>query len=137
MANNNLPFITRTPDYSDLDLDFIRHPKTNQLVLKHGKDAVIRSVRNLVFTNYYDRPFQSGIGSNVRDILFDNFTPTTILILQDAIYNVLNEYEPRVEVQNVKATENIDKNGFDITISFIILNRSEPVITSIFLERIR
>jgi phage baseplate assembly protein W len=115
----------------------MKHPKTNQLILKHGRDAVIRSVRNLVFTNYYERPFKSGIGSNIRALLFENFTPTTLLVLQDEIRRVLNEFEPRIEVQDIRASEDIDRNGFDITIEFVILNRNEPVVTTVFLERIR
>jgi|694.fasta_scaffold00075_83 phage baseplate assembly protein W len=137
MADQSVPYISRVPDYCDIDLDFMKHPKTNQLILKHGRDAVIRSVRNLVFTNYYERPFKSGIGSNIRALLFENFTPTTLLVLQDEIRRVLNEFEPRIEVQDIRASEDIDRNGFDITIEFVILNRNEPVVTTVFLERIR
>lgn len=136
MADNSYP--TRAPDYCDIDLDFTRHPKTNQLVLKYGKDAIIRSVRNIIFTNYYERPFRSDIGSNIRSILFDNITPTSILMLQDEIRRVLETYEPRIEIQEIVAIEDYrNEHGFEITITFTILNRNEPVVTSLFLERIR
>ena len=52
-------FINRQPDYTDLDLDFLRHPTTSDVVVKSGDDAIKRSIRNLIFTNYYDRPFRS------------------------------------------------------------------------------
>ena len=137
-SDTDSKYIARTPDYCDIDLDFMIHPKTKQLVLRYGKNAIIRSVRNLVFTNYYDRPFRSGIGSNVRAILFDNITPTTLLLLQDEIRRVLTTYEPRIEIQDIVAKQDDnDENGFVITITFTILNTSEPVVTSLFLERIR
>jgi len=64
--------ITRKHDYSDLDLDFLAHPTTGDVVRKTGLDAIKRSVRNLVLTNFYDRKFRSAIGSNATKILFDN-----------------------------------------------------------------
>ena len=63
--------VTRRNDYSDLDLDFIAHPTTGDVVKKTGVDAIKRSVRNLILTNFYDRPFRSYIGSNAQKILFD------------------------------------------------------------------
>ena len=67
--------VTRKNDYSDLDLDFLAHPTTGDVVKKTGLDAIKRSVRNLILTNYYDKPFRPGIGSNAQKILFDNINP--------------------------------------------------------------
>ena len=67
--------ISRTPDYSDLDLDFIPHRTTKDVLVKTGADAIKRSVRNLVLTNFYEKPFRPGIGSNAVKLLFDNITP--------------------------------------------------------------
>ncbi|NDB58227.1 hypothetical protein EB001_07260, partial [bacterium] len=58
--------VNREPDYRDLDLDFFAHPTTKDVQKKTGTEAIKRSVRNLIFTNFYDRPFQSYIGSDVR-----------------------------------------------------------------------
>ena len=129
--------IARNPDYSDFDMDFTRHPTTNDVVIKTGEDAIKRSIRNLVFTNFYDRPFRSYIGSNARKMLFENTTPLTANFLRDAIYEVIGNYEPRVLVNNVGISVSPDRNGYDTVISFIILNRNQPVTINLFLERIR
>ena len=133
MAQN----IARKPDYSDLDLDFIMHPTTKDVVVKKGADAIKRSVRNLILTNFYDRPFRPYIGSNVNKLLFENMNPLTATFLKNAIIEVITNYEPRVRLSDVQLGEDPDNNGINVTLSYVILNRSEPVITTIFLERIR
>jgi phage baseplate assembly protein W len=127
----------REPDYNDLDLDFMRNPKTDLLILKTGREAVKRSVRNLIMTNYYERPFQSYIGSGIRELLFENFTPMTTILLEDRVRLTLQNFEPRVSVENVSVYEDIDNNGFSVNITYIIKNTNEPIVTSLFLERIR
>ena len=62
----------RALDYQDLDLDFIAHPVRKDIVKKTGPDAVARAIRNLVLTNFYDRPFRPYIGSNAQKLLFEN-----------------------------------------------------------------
>lgn len=128
---------SRNPDYSDLDLDFLPHPTTGDVIRKTGADAIKRSVRNLILTNYYEKPFRPGIGSNAVKMLFENVTPLTVTFLKDAIMEVIRNYEPRVEMIDVRVSMNMDNNGYDVEMQYIILNRNEPVITTIFLERIR
>lgn len=133
----NLVFKSRSPDYSDLDLDFFKHPTTKDVVRKTGEDAIKRSVRNLIFTNFYERPFRSYIGSGVRQILFDNATPLTSTFLENAIKDVINNFEPRVSVLKIVVSVDEDRNGFNVELQYVIKNREQPVITSIFLERVR
>lgn len=133
----SLVFVNRKPDYSDLDLDFLRHPTTNDVVSKTGNEAVKRSIRNLVFTNYYDRPFRSFIGSNVRKLLFENVDTFTAYHLEDEIKGVIAKFEPRVKDVVVRVSADLDRNGFSVNLQYVIKNREEPIITSIFLERIR
>lgn len=128
---------TRKYDYSDLDLDFIAHPTTGDIVKKTGVDAVKRSIRNLVLTNFYDRPFRSYIGSSAQKILFDNASPLTANFLKDAITEVINNYEPRVRLQGVTVKFDIDHNGYVASVDFIVLNTNTPVRFNIFLERLR
>lgn len=135
MINQNLT--SREPDYSDLDLDFLPHPTTGDVVRKTGTDAIKRSVRNLILTNFYEKPFRHGIGSNALKLLFDNMTPLTSAFLKDAIFEVLRNYEPRVEVLDVRVSMDLDSNGYDVAIDFVVLNRNLPVTISLFLERIR
>jgi len=129
--------ILRTEDYSDLDLDFLIHPTTKDVVRKTGEDAIKRSIRNLVLTNYYDRPFRSYIGSNVQKLLFDNISPLTATFIKDAITEVIEIYEPRARLISVEVVMDVDNNGFAVTINFTAENRIEPITTFIFLERIR
>ena len=150
--------VARKPDYSDLDLDFIAHPTTKDVVRKTGEDAIKRSIRNLILTNYYERPFRSFLGSNVRKALFENINPFTAITLINFIREVITNHEPRVRLikvapnrepraasiglastgaEDVEVAVSIDNKGFDVTISYIILNRSQPVTIKLFLERIR
>lgn len=134
--------VTRKFDYSDLDLDFIAHPTTKDVVKKKGIEAVKRSVRNLVLTNFYDRPFRPAIGSNAQKILFDNINPFTAIFLRDAIEEVITNFEPRVrllgdQTQSVIVNVNPDNNGYDVRITFTILNTGAPTTINLFLERLR
>lgn len=131
------PFKNRQPDYVDLDLDFFANPTTGDVTTKVGEDAIKRSVRNLMFTNFYDRPFQPYIGSNIRKILFDNISPFTAVLLKNAIVSVINNFERRVSLQSVTVSEDIDNNGYNVRLEYVIINRQEPIVTSLFLERIR
>lgn len=134
--------ITRRPDYSDLDLDFMAHPNTKDVVKKTGVEAIKRSIRNLVLTNFYDRPFRPGIGSNAQRLLFDNITPLTANFLRDAIIEVIENFEPRAKLKmdssrGVVVTVDPENNGYVVTLTFVIINRGEPVTINMFLERIR
>jgi phage baseplate assembly protein W len=130
-------FISRKPDYSDLDLDFIPHPTTGDVVKKVGVDAIKRSVRNLILTNFYDRPFRPYIGSNAQKLLFELATPITANLLNDAILEVIRNYETRIRVAQLNVQFDYDNNGYNVTLAFEIINRSEPAVISLFLERLR
>lgn len=129
--------VSRQPDYSDLDLNFLPSPTTNDIMRKTGKEAIDRSIKNLVFTNYYEKPFRPGIGSNVLKLLFDTVNPLTAEFLKSAILEVIRNYEPRVEPLRVDVNFDIDNNGFNVKIQYLIVNRNEPTTTTLFLERIR
>lgn len=128
---------SREPDYSDLDLDFIPHPTTGDIIRKTGADAINRSIRNLILTNFYEKPFRPAIGSNALKLLFDNVNPLTANFLKAAIEEVIRNYEPRVEPINIKVEFDPDNNGYNVLIQYVLLNRNEPVVTTLFLERIR
>lgn len=133
---------SRLKDWSDLDLDFIANPTTGDIVKKTGSEAIKRSIRNLVLTNYYDRPFRSYIGSNASKILFDNINPFTATFLKDAITEVITNFEPRVRLEGndydgVRVTVSEDNNGYDVVIAFTEINSLIPTTISLFLERLR
>lgn len=123
--------------YSDLDLVFGIHPVRGDLVLSTNRNAVIRSVRNLVLTNHYERPFQSEIGSNVRKMLFEPITPLTENYLQREIYDVVTTYEPRAKNVYVQVNGYPDENALRANIIFYIENSTSPVVVDMLLERTR
>jgi phage baseplate assembly protein W len=132
-----MALVARKPDYSDLDLDFIAHPTTGDVVRKTGDDAIKRSVRNLILTNFYDRPFRGYIGSNTAKLLFELATPITANLIKDAILEVIKNYEPRVRITQLNVQMDEENNGYTVSMEYEILNRGEPSIITIFLERIR
>ena len=97
--------ISRQPDYSDLDLDFMVNPITGDINKKTGNDAVKRSIRNLIFTNYYERPFKSNIGSDVTKLLFDNVDVMTATFLEDAIIRLINNLDRKSTRLNSSHTD--------------------------------
>lgn len=129
--------IAREPDYKDLDLDFMINPITGDINKKTGTDAIKRSIRNLIFTNYYERPFKSSIGSDVPRMLFDNVDPLTASFIEDAIIRMINKFEPRVRLNKVRVSVDYDNNGFGVEIQYMVVNTETPAAFNLFLEKIR
>ena len=98
--------------FRDLDLDFTRNAVTNDVNVVEDVVAVKRALRNLIQTNFYERPFQPELGCGIRELLFENFTPMTKVFLETKIEEVIINYEPRVQLQNVAVDEDQDKNRF-------------------------
>lgn len=137
MAIFTKPLSTNTRRWYDLDLDFTAHPVTKDIVLKRDVEAVKRSVRNLILTNPHERPFHPEIGSGITGILFENVTPTTAVVLQSEIRQVITNFEPRVRLIDISVLGDIDKNGYYVTIKFQVINIPNPVTIELFLERLR
>ena len=123
--------------YKDLDLNFGRNPITNDVNRLTDVEAVKRSVRNLINTNHYERPFHPEIGSDVRAMLFEPMTPLTALNLQRKVAEVLHNFEPRISLQQVLANPNIDRNSYELKIMFYVVGSNQPIEVETFLERLR
>ena len=124
--------------YSDLDLFFSKKKASKDVSRVFDIQAVKRSIRNLVLLNHYEKPFHPEIGSGVRDVLFENMTPTTAHILTRKIEMVIENFEPRARLINVRASPNLDRNEYECTISFYVVNApTELVDLTVFLERLR
>ena len=123
--------------YSDLDLDFDLNPTTKDVSKKTGAEAIKRSIRNLVFTNFFERPFRSNVGSSARSLLFENVDPLTSILLEDAVGDVIRLHEPRVTLDKVTVSGDIDNNGYNVRIEYTINKGNIPVVSTLFLERIR
>tara|TARA_B100001113_G_scaffold318097_1_gene285913 strand:+ start:263 stop:688 length:426 start_codon:yes stop_codon:yes gene_type:complete len=123
--------------FRDLDLDFSRNTVTNDVNVVEDVTAIKRAVKNLVQTNYYERPFNPELGCGVRELLFENFTPMTAVFLKDKIAEVLNNYEPRVELYDIKVDDDQDGNRLVVDIYFYVQGFPGPQIVSTFLKRLR
>ena len=134
-AVNNSNRATRI--YKDLDLDFGRNVVTNDINKLTDVEAVKRSVRNLINTNHFERPFHPEIGGNVRALLFEPMTPLTALNLQRKIEEVLTNFEPRAKITQIIADPDIDRNAYKLTIKFYVIGITNPITVETFLERIR
>ena len=124
--------------YSDLDLFFGTKAASKDINKVDDVQAVKRAVRNLVLLDHYEKPFHPEIGSGVRDMLFENMTPTTAHILTRKVEMVVENFEPRARLVGVKAFPNLDRNEYEITISFYVVNApTELIDLTVFLERLR
>ena len=124
--------------YTDLDLFFAKKATSKDISKVTDIQAVKRSIRNLVLTNHYEKPFHPEIGSGVRGILFEQMTPLTAHILTRKIEDVIENFEPRARLISVRAQPNLDRNEYECTIEFYVVNApTELVDLTVFLERLR
>lgn len=126
---------TRT--FRDLDLNFQIHPIRKDVNIHKGEYAIINSVKNLVLTNHYERPFQPELGSNIRRLLFENVDSVIAAQIEREIEETINNFEPRAEVSKVTAVAAPDENKYNVELEFFVINNSNPITINFFLERIR
>lgn len=126
---------TRT--FSDIDFNFTRHPVTNDVALKYDEESIKQSVRNLILTRNYERPFHSEIGSQLRGLLFEPASPMTIMLLKRTISDTIINFEPRVRLLDVFVKYTPDQNAISATIEFTIINTTRPLTISLTLKRTR
>ena len=123
--------------FSDIDFNFTAHPVTKDLVRRFDDNAIKQSVKNLLLTRNFERPFHSEIGSPIRQMLFNPPGPMFTVMLQRAIIDVITNFEPRVEVLDVAVNDYSDSNAVGITLEFKIVNTERPVTLEFTLERTR
>ena len=123
--------------YKDIDLDFARNSVTNDIVKVEDVNAVKRSVRNLVQTNYYERPFHPELGCGIRELLFEPFSPLTAVFIKRKITEVLQNYEPRINLENVVVEEDIDGHRLVADIYLYVIGVPDPIQVTTFLQRVR
>ena len=123
--------------FKDIDLDFGRNVVTNDINTVTDVVAIKRSVKNLIQTNFYERPFHPEIGCGVRELLFENFTPITGVFIKRKIAEVLANYEPRVTLNSIRLDDDQDNNRLVVDIYFYIVGIPGPQQVSTFLQRLR
>ena len=123
--------------YSDIDFTFTKKPVVGDVALSYDDQAVIRSVRNLLSTRNYERPFNPDLGSSLDHILFENVSPLTSVAIQSEIKRMIKNYEPRANIKDVVVNSQPDKNAYNVTLSFYIENATLPTTVTLLLERNR
>ena len=134
MATTN---IDSTRNYRDLDLNFASHPIRKDINVHKAEFAIINSVKNLILTNHFERPFQPEIGSNIRRLLFENIDVILAAQIEREIEETITNFEPRVQISSVVAVAAPEENGYKIRLEFFVINNPDPITINFFLERIR
>jgi len=123
--------------YRDFFTDFSMHSATGELNSKTNEEAVKQSVRNLLLTDRYERPMQPTIGSGLKGLLFENYTPETQVVMKQVIIDCIEQFEPRADVIDVIVVPQLDGTSITVTVTFGIINKPDPVNLDIVLERMR
>jgi phage baseplate assembly protein W len=135
-ANNDIS--RNVKQYTDLDLFFGRKTSNSDISKVTDIQAVKRSIRNLVLLNPYEKPFHPEISGGIRGMLFELMTPITATIIAKKVEEVINNFEPRARLVAVRATPDLDRNAYEMSIEFYVVNApTELVDLSIMLERLR
>ena len=129
--------VSRGKQYADLDLSLTPHPNKKDIIPLTDIAAVKNSVKNLVLTGRYERPFQPELSSGVTSLLFENASPDTIFMLKSYIRNVVSKYEPRVSDLYVEVHDDSDNNAYYVTITFNVISVDTEAEVQLYLERIR
>ena len=123
--------------FTDINLLFQSHPVTADVIKNSDEQAIKASIVNLVSTKNYERPFHPEIGCQIYSLLFENFSPTTISIAEQTIKDVIDKFENRVTIKEIKIRERIDNNELEIEISFVINSTDRLVKITTAISRIR
>ena len=127
---------TRTKLYKDIDLTFANKP-SGEIFKKVDAAAVKQAVKNLILTNYFEKPFQPKFGGNLRDMLFDLADDDAEEDIEDRIKNAISIFEPRAQALNVITTATPDRNSIRVTVEFRVINTQETVTVTTVLARLR
>ena len=135
---DNITQITKTPDiFSDFFTNFSKHPVTKELARLRNDQSIKQSVRNLILTNYGERLFQPGIGSNIYRSLFE---PNDVIAAEDIKYHIettVRQNEPRVNLLQVDVFSNQEKDSITINVVFAILSTNQIQSLDVVLRRVR
>jgi phage baseplate assembly protein W len=130
--------VTRnTRTFSDISLGFGTNPATADVVQITNEDAVKSSIRNLISTKNFERPFHPEIGCQLHSLLFENFTPVTIEMAKRMVADVLRAYEPRANILDIRVADSQDNNELVITVIFTLINSDRPVTVTTILDKAR
>ena len=121
--------------FSDIDISFLKHPVTKDISKKINEKAIIFSIKNLILTKIYERPFHPELSSDVYSLLFENVTHSMLSTLNDVIIMTINNFEPRVELQMVDCKSTDNETAIQVTIVFRLIGTTENIKTQFLLQR--
>lgn len=131
------PIRKRVSLFSDFHKDLTQNPITEDLAVKRDEEAVKEAIKNLILTDRGERLMQPLVGGNIRAMLFENNTPSTIKIIQESVKETINFYEPRATLLDVVVQSSLDESTVEVGIYFYINNIEQPITLTVFLERTR
>ena len=123
--------------FTDFSFLFNAHPTSLDVVKKTNEDAIKQSLRNLISTKHYERPFHPEIGCQIHSLLFENWDPIIERTMQQTILDVINKFEPRVQVIDLRINDRPDENGIEVSLEYKIINSDRPVTFTTALSRVR
>ena len=129
--------IIRNVSYRDFDYRFLAHPSTGKLVMRKNSESIKQAVRLLIMTNLGERQYNPRYGSRVRSSLFENYTSFTEENLRQNIEECLSNFEPRIELLQIRFGGDPDRNELIVSIIFRPINTTETVELNISMERVR
>lgn len=122
--------------FSDFNTSLAVHPVKRDLSLKTDVAAVKQSVRNLILTDRGERLMQPSVGSKIRSLLFENFTPTTVRLIKQYITETIDNHEPRASIIDIDVSADDDNNLLLVSLKFMVINNDEPALLDLQIERI-
>ena len=131
-----MPIQTNT-FFSDFNMSFATHDTTKDLSILTNENSVKQAIKNLILTDVFERPFQPGIGCNIRNVLFELFSPQTSDNAKTYIRETIEQYEPRASIKDISVSPNVDQNSLAATIKFSIINTVEIQNLTVLVDRIR
>ncbi len=131
------PLSVQQEYFSDFFTDFDIHPVKKDLVRLTNEEAVKRSIKNLLLTNRGDRLFNNTLGSDVRAMLFELHSVSTDQVLEDLIRTTIENYEPRANILEIRVSNDEEQHLLTATIVFNVINKQEPIVLELILNRIR
>lgn len=123
--------------YSDIDFTFAKKPAVGDVALSYDAQAVIRSIRNILLTRHYEKPFNPDFGSGVDIILFENISSVSSSALEREIQTLIENYEKRATISAINVSPGPDQNSYSVSITFYIENATLPTTVTLLLERNR
>ena len=119
--------MAKSKGFKDICLSFEPHPVTKDIPILANERAIVRSVRNLVETIPSERFFDSNLGTPIREMLFDNFSGSSVMIIEDMVRTTIRNYEPRVGDIGVEVDARPDSNAIDVKVLFEIVGIEAPL----------